>query len=264
MNSGKREILEVVGFNGAPSVECGRALPVVRRASDGMYSKLETEIPTATTWFAEEEAIAFASAGRWTRFESPIPLASSWVSNPDGRPAQPLMVIFAAQSLLDYSGRATWPAQVHGEFLRWCHLRGQAESIRAACARADIVESLLDDWAACLRNRYDATYGAGGEQDILKRTADYMLCAAKTRAIRWQAYIRYALAQSPDRVRQIFDMFTKNEFPDVPWQSYVDEIKDLRHLLTSVPAGQSTSVAPGLPAGARGKLAGITRRKLAA
>jgi hypothetical protein len=264
MNGHQKEMLEIVGFNGAPSVECGRALPVLRRASDRMYCVLESETQAAAAWFAEEEAIAFANAGRWTRFDGPIPLASSWGSISDGRPAQPLMVIFAAQSLLDYADRTTWPVQVREESLHWCHLLGQIESIRAACAPAKIVEALLDEWANCLQRRFDAMYGAGGAQDVLKRTADYMLCAAKTRAIRWQAYLRYSLAQSPERVRQIFDTFTKSEFPDVPWQTYVDQMDDLRHLLKSVSAGKSQSVAPATSASARGKLAGITRRKQAA
>ncbi len=120
--------------------------------------------------------------------------------------------------------------------------------------------SFLDEWANCLQKRYDAMYGAGGEQDVLKRTADYMLCAAKTRAIRWQAYLRYALAQSPECVRQIFDTFTKNEFPDVPWQSYVDQMEDLRCLLKSVPAGKPQSAAPAPSAAVRSKLQGIAGR----
>jgi hypothetical protein len=33
--------LKIVGFNGAPPVECGRSLPVVRRGSDGMYCVLD-------------------------------------------------------------------------------------------------------------------------------------------------------------------------------------------------------------------------------
>ena len=260
MNGHEKEMLEIVGLNGAPSIECGRALPIVKRTSDGMYRVLESEIQAAATWFSEDEAIAFANAGRWTRFDGSIPFASSCGSGPDGRPAQPLMVIFAAQSLLDYTARATWPVRVRGESLRWCHLLGRAESIRAACASAKTVEALLDEWANCLQKRYDAMYGAGGEQDVLKRTADYMLCAAKTRAIRWQAYLRYALAQSPERVRQIFDTFTKNEFPDVPWQSYVDQMEDLRCLLKSVPAGKPQSAAPAPSAAVRSKLQGIAGR----
>jgi hypothetical protein len=123
------------------------------------------------------------------------------------------------------------------------------------------------EWANCLQRRYDAMYCAGAEKDVLKRTADYMLCAAKSRAIRWQAYLRYALAQNPERVRQIFDTFTKSEFPNVPWQSYVDQMEDLRHLLKPVPAGKSQSAEPARSAAARGKLQGIARRspmKLAA
>jgi hypothetical protein len=261
MNGHQKEMLEIVGFNGAPSVECGRALPILRRASDGMYCVLETDFRAATTWFAEEEAIAFASAGRWTEFESPVPLSRSDGASFDGQGMQPLMVIFAAQSLLDYAAHATWPVQVRGEFLRWRHFRGHAESIRAACARANIVESLLDDWATRLRNRYDASYGAGGEQDTLKRIADYMLCASKNRALRWQAYLRYALAQAPDRLRPVFDTFTKSEFPAVPWQSYVDQMDDLRRLLKSVPAGKSQFAASTSSTAVSGKLRGIAARR---
>ena len=201
MNGHQKDLLEIVGFNGAPSVECGRSLPIVRRASDGMYRVLETEVQTTATWFSEEEAIAFAHAGRWTRLESPVPLSRSNGAIPDGQSTScQLLVIFADRSLLDYAGRATWPVQVLRRIPAcWRRLFGRAESIRAACAPAKIVEALLDDWANCLQRRYDAMYGAGGEQDVLKQAADYMLCAAKTRAIRWQAYIRYALAQSPRR-----------------------------------------------------------------
>jgi hypothetical protein len=42
MNGDASEILEIVGFNGAPSVECGRALAVARRKSDGVYCVLRT------------------------------------------------------------------------------------------------------------------------------------------------------------------------------------------------------------------------------
>jgi hypothetical protein len=261
MNGREKEMLEIVGFNGAPSVECGRALPILRRASDGRYCVHESDTQAAAAWFSEEKASAFANAGRWTRFESPVPLARSNGAISNGQSTQPVMVIFAAQPVLDYAGRATWPVQVHGESLRWCRLLGRPESIRAACAPAKIVEALLDEWANCLQRRYDAMYGAGGEQDVLKRTADYMLCAAKTRAIRWQAYIRYALAQSPERVRPIFDTFTKSEFPDVPWQSYVDQMENLRHLLKSVPAGKPQSAAPAPSAAVRGKLQGIAGRR---
>ena len=76
MNGHQEEMLEIVGFNGVPSVEWGGRCLIVRRASDGMYRVLDTEIQGAATWFSEEEAIAFANAGRWTRFESPVPLSS--------------------------------------------------------------------------------------------------------------------------------------------------------------------------------------------
>ena len=262
MSERGKEVLEVAGFNGVPSVECGRSLPIVRRPSDGMYCVLETETQALATWFSEEEAIAFAKAGRWTRLGYPVPFSRSKSSISNGQSTQPVMVIFADQSLLDYAGQPTWPVQVRGEFLRRCHLLGRSESIRAACAPANIVEALLDDWAGCLQKRYDAMYGAGREQEVPTHCRLYAR-AAKSRAIRWQAYLRYALAQSPERVRQVFDTFTKSEFPDVPWQSYLDQMEDLGRLLKSVTAGkpQSTVPAPAQSATVRSKLQGIAGRQ---
>ncbi len=62
MNDRRDEELEIVGFNGSPLVECGRALPVVRRPSDGMYCVLQS-LPTDSpqSWHTEEEAAAYAS-----------------------------------------------------------------------------------------------------------------------------------------------------------------------------------------------------------
>ena len=42
MNDRCEEQLEIVGFNGSPLVECGRALPVARRPSDSRYCILQS------------------------------------------------------------------------------------------------------------------------------------------------------------------------------------------------------------------------------
>ena len=52
--------LEIVGFNGAPLVECGRSLPVVRRTSDGTYCVLDLARGGAVpSCHSQDEANAF-------------------------------------------------------------------------------------------------------------------------------------------------------------------------------------------------------------
>jgi hypothetical protein len=142
-------------------------------------------------------------------------------------------MVFAANSFLETAGRRTWPATVDGEGLLWTGLEQYDDSYQAAISSAQCVETLLDDWARSLKERYDAMYREGADPTSLKKVADYMLCSARSRSLRWQAYLRYAMAQDPERVRQVFDAFTKNEFPDVPWQSYLEAIKKLRELVRS-------------------------------
>ncbi len=226
--SGIRESdLEIVGFNGAPQVECGRALPVAWRRSDGMHCVLGSAGEGAMpSWYGEDEAAAFAEAGRWTRLRKSIPLPRSCVDGSNGQITGQPMMVFASNSFLDTAGRNPWPAAADGETLVWTCLERYDDSYRAASSSAQSVETLLDDWANSLKERYDAMYREAGDRMSLKRVADYMLCAAKSRSLRRQAYLRYAMAQDPERVRQVFDAFTKTEFPDVPWQSYLDAIGD--------------------------------------
>jgi hypothetical protein len=261
VNGYSNEVLEIVGFNGAPSVECGRALAVARRRSDGMHCVLgSAQNNGLPAWYSEEEAAAFAKARRWTEFREPVLMPHSWAPGVDGRRAQPLMVVFAARTLLDTAGCETWPARHRGDLLWWRHLQQYDSSVQAAPGLAHNVEALLDEWAARLEKRYDAMYQSGSGQASLKRVADFMLCAARNRPLRWQAYLRFALAQEPERVRQTFDVFTRNEFPDVRWEAYLEEIKDLGAVLKSVPAALPRTPAHSAPETVRRKLGGITRR----
>ncbi len=260
MNDSENRTLEIVGFNGMPSVECGRALPVARRKSDGMYCVLgSTEDGASATWYGEDEAAAFADAQRWSRLRDPLPMPRSGVPGSDGRLAQPLMVVFADQALLDTAGCVTWPTRFHSDSFFWRHLQQGAHSIRAACGSAGTVEALLDDWGACLKKKYDAMYHMGLDQASLKRVADFMLRASRSRALRWEAYLRYAMAQYPERVRQTFDAFTRNEFPGVAWQTYLEGIKNLSDVLKSVPPAPRRTDSPSSPATVHGKLEAIAR-----
>ncbi len=201
--------LEIVGFNGTPQVECGRSLPVARRKSDGMYCVLSSvENSASLSWHDGEEVDAFAKARRWTRLREPLSLPRSCLSDPDKRLIRQPMVVFAAQSLLDTVGSVAWPASFRGEAFFWHRLEQHDDSIQAACGLAETVETLLDDWALRLKQRYDAMRRQGHDPATLKRVADFMLCAAKDRPLRWQAYLRYAMVQEPERVRRTFDAFT--------------------------------------------------------
>src|SRR5271157_4343028 len=249
--------LEIVGLNGVPSVECGRSLPVVRRESDGMYSVLKTVTdPAALSWYDEEDAAAFAESKRWTKLREPLPFPASCVSGEDGPLIRQPMMIHVATELLTAAGLSARPDSYRGESLLWNPLEQQHDEIRAACGSADSVEALLDEWGACLKKRFDEAYRDKAEEKSLKRIADYMLCAARSRTLRWQAYLRHALAQQPEGVEQTFKFFTKNEFPDVSWDRFLEEIKALGEVLAGMPPATSSSATT-----ARAKLRHIATRR---
>jgi hypothetical protein len=252
--------VEIVGFNGTPHVDCGRALPVVRRKSDGRYCVLSSIDHRAQSWFHEDEVATMAMGQRWTQFREALALPSSCAAGEDGWVARQPMVVYATRSVLDTAGRVTWPGEFNGELLFWRRLAERDDTVQGACLAAESAEALLDDWASHLEKRYDALYRQSPDQSSLRRVADYMLCAAKSRPRRWQAYLRYAMAQEPGRVQQTFDAFTRKEFPNVPWDSYLEQIKALSEVLRSVAvaAPQRSSSSPSETV--RHKLHGIAAR----
>ena len=254
--------LEIVGFRGAPLVECSRAMPVARRKSDRMHCVLNSvEDDAALSWHDEEEAAEFARAGRWTPLREPLPLPRSCVSVPDLRLLRQPMVFFAARSFLDAAGVVTWPTRFRDEVFVWRPLEPNGDSIQAACGSAEVVEALLDHWAGALKERFDAMRRHGRDQTSLKRIADFMLCAARNRPLRWQAYLRYAMVQEPEKVQRTFDAFTHREFPDASWQTYLDEIKNLDQVLKSVPVAEPGPVLTSSRAVTLSKLCGIGNRQ---
>jgi hypothetical protein len=260
VNGIRADELEIVGFNGTPQqVECGRSLPVVRRKTDGMYCVLSSvENNASLSWHDGEEVDDFAKSRRWTRLIAPLSLPRSCVSEPERRLSCRPMVVFAAQSFLDTAGIIAWPAKFRGDTLFWHRLEQQDQSIQAACGSADTVEALLDEWASRLKQRYDAMRRQGLDAVSLKRLADFMLCAAKDRSLRWQAYLRYAMVQEPERIRRTFDTFTRHEFPGASWQVYLDEIKSLDEVFYSIPVEQPYQIAGSSPPTALSKLQDIT------
>jgi hypothetical protein len=243
MNPLRAEDLEVVGFNGTPQVECGRTLPVVRRKSDGMHCVLRVSEDSTPSWHDEDEAAEFVAAGRWTRFREPLSFPRSCLSETDGRIERQPMVVHIAQEVLDAAGRVAWPATFGGETFLWHRLEQHGDTLQAACGSAETVEALLNDWAMALKERFDAMSHQGADKASLKHVADLMLSTAVSRPLRWQAYLRYALSQQPERVRRVFETFTRQEFPDVPWESYLVDINSLGDTLKNVPVCSSAMQA---------------------
>lgn len=261
MNGLRSDDLEIAGFNGSPLVECDYTLPVARRKSDGMYCVLESVEASATlAWHHEGEAAEFARAGRWTRLREPLSFPRSCLSERDGRLVREPTVVYAAHVVLEEAGRLEWPTAFRGELFLWRRLEGYDDSMQAACGSAETVEALLDEWATGLEQRFNVMYHEGRDMDSLKRVADFMLCAAVSRPIRWQAYLRYAMAQKPDRVRPTFDAFTRNEFPNVSWEGFLDHFKSLREVLKARSVYSPQSSASSSTVATRVKLRGIANQ----
>ena len=234
--------LEIVGFNGAPQVECGLSLPVVSRKSNRMHCVLNLAQRRFVAVLARRRrSCRICQARRWTRFTVPLFVPRSCISNPDGRLSRQPLVVFVAQSFLDAACVASWPGRFHDESFRWCHLEPHDDSIQAACGSAETVEALLDDWATELKKRFDMLHQRGEDPSSLKQIADFMLCAGKP-VDSLASLFRYAMAQEPEKIRPTFDAFIRPEFPDVSWEAYLDEIKDLGEVLKSVPIAASPPV----------------------
>jgi hypothetical protein len=249
---------EVVGFNGAPLVECGRALPVVRRRSDQKHCVLR--LPSADAplaWFSEAESAAHARAKRWTMLDKPLNPPRSCAPGAGRQLTSQPMIVFVDEGLLDTADRVPRPDHWMDEYLIWRCLDGYPDSFRAACLSAEAVEALLEDWAQGLLRRFDAMFRIGQDRPYLKRIADFALCAARTRASRWKAYVRYALSQEPDHVRRTFDSFTQRGFPNVSWEDFVGELKSLSDVLAAVPLSRPEPAASPSRATAAPKVRGM-------
>ena len=228
--------LEVVGMNGAPLVQCGRALPVVRRKSDGMHCVLRfADADEPLAWHDQSEADQLADAGRWTPFDGALYLPKSCQPAQGGTVSSQPMIVYADEAMLDAADRLPRPPLLAGEYTIWRGLRGHRPEIQAACASEETAASLLNDWARALHRRFDAMHRLGRDETYLRHIADIALCAASERSLRWKLYLRYATAQEHDRVRRTFDTFISREFPNVSWEDFIEELKSLNDVLGAVP-----------------------------
>jgi len=236
MSSLKAGEIEIVGFNGAPLVECGRSLPIAKRKSDGKHCVLDlSRGEHALVWHNQEEADSFAEARQWTQLERPVSVPNACVERSTGSITSQPMVVFENETLLDVANRVTRPDHHDCQYLMWQALKGADSGNFAACASGPAVEAILDDWAEGLLKRFDAMISISRDRADLKRIADFALCAARSRDLRWKAYLRYAAAQEPDQVKRTFDRFIHAEFPNVSWENFISELKTLQAVWDSQP-----------------------------
>ncbi len=236
MSSLKASEIEIVGFNGAPLVECGRSLPIAKRKSDGWHCVLDLSRGVAAlVWHSQKEAVSFAEARQWTELVRPLSVPIACVESSTGSITSQPMVVFENEMLLDVANRVPRPDHHDGQYLMWQALNGADASSFAACASCPAVEAILDDWAEGLLKRFDAMIRISRDRADLKRIADFALCAAHSRDLRWKAYLRYAAAQEPDQVKRTFDRIFHAEFPMVSWDTFISELKILQAVWDSQP-----------------------------
>lgn len=240
MNSLLARDIEIIGFNGLPLVDCGRALPVVRRKHDGAVCVLDLSRGSDSIgWHNPDEAAEFLKSKRWTALSKPPAIPKSCVDGSLGTIATQPIVVFENEDLLDTAERIPRPDHLDGEYLMWQPLGEAYPKYFAAVASGDAIEAMLNDWSTGLLNRFDAMIGLGRDRADLKRIADFALCAACDRLLRWKAYLRYAATQEVDNVPRTFDRFIRPEFPKVSWEAFVEELKKLRDVWGAQPVFQN-------------------------
>ena len=222
--------IEIVGFNGAPLVACGHALPVVRRKSDGQFALLALRPDDGSrNWYSEAEAMEDARTQRWTVLERPLAVPSSTV-DPDGHLPAQLLVVYVNEDLLYDAMNERLSGQRGADQFRWVGIKDGPQAVRAASGSASIVESLLNSWAQSAIDRFDRCFDPEDFRRF-KPIADFALCAAQTGDLRWKSYLRYALSQEPERVRRTYENFIRREFPKCDWDSFVRQYGSVASLL---------------------------------
>ncbi|MDA1051264.1 MAG: hypothetical protein O3C40_12400 [Planctomycetota bacterium] len=254
--------LEIVGFNGAPLVECGRALPIARRKSDGTHAVLDLSDGVARlNWHSEGEAAALLANGRWTKLEKSVFVPQSCCEGAGQFVNQP-MVIYADESMLDTADRLPRPPMPSGEYMIWRRLQSHPETVQAACGSAETVEKLLDDWGAALLKRFDAMYRIGRDDEYLKRIADFALCAARNKDLRWRAYSYFATVRESVRMRDTFATFIQREFPAANLEDFMNMAADLKAWLGHVaPLASQPGPPSSEPSSALPKVRGMARAR---
>lgn len=225
--------VEIVGFNGRPLVECGRALPVARRKTDGKHCVVDLSSGVENlVWHSNEEAKKFVFEQRWTQFRTSLNIPKNCFGEHPSLAIQPV-VVYTNQRLLDYADRQFLPESWEGEYLIWKKLEELPDEYQATCGTSKTIASLMNHWADGLLKRFDAMARLGRDNEYLLRIADFALCAATERKKRWDAFMRYSIAQQSDKAQRTFETMIKREFNNVTWEVFIESRRYLTDLLHS-------------------------------
>lgn len=235
----------IIGMNGYPHVECGRARAIIREAESSQFFKSgehRREWPISTY-------DDFVHTQRLTPMEPPITFART--------PALDIsdtMVVYIARDLKSYLG-ATLDVEPFVD-LSWSRLACETDGLIATCLSSwtanlllrRIASSLLEATSDLLR-RILANDAAQPSSNEAERVAHAALSAALVPSDRYSAFIRYGavLRLSGDEIAclDLFDTFVAREFPRVRLEQFRKETDHLRRRLRPHPAG-SQAISPKL------------------
>ena len=106
----------------------------------------------------------------------------------------------------------------------------------AACLPGDQAKAMLNEMAEKILDLLDAEISFtrnAEETGRLLQLADFGLCAATDKTLRWRLYLRYGAVLPPDRVRRTFVSFIQREFPACEWEFYLAEMRSFHTVVLS-------------------------------
>jgi hypothetical protein len=235
----------VIGMNGFPHVECGRARAIVREADSAYFFKSgdqRREWPIS----AYDD---FVRTQRITPMEPPVVFAQAAALD-----VNDIMVVYISSDIKPYLGAALDVDPFVD--LSWSRLVCEIDGLMATC---------LSSWTANLLLRRVASSLIEATSDLLReilasdnekpssneaeRVAHAALSAAIVSSDRYSAFIRYgaALRQFGGETAflELFDTFVAREFPSINRDRFRKETDHLRRQLHPYRAGRQ-AISPKL------------------
>ncbi|MDB5312436.1 MAG: pnp [Gemmataceae bacterium] len=221
--------VEVWGFNGRPTTECGYSLPILRDRKTDRFCLYSVTRPGGPRWDLRAEIEEHVRLGRVTLL--PHPLAFPDRSIPSA--SQPVVAwvreaFWSELSQADFGAWVPCPDEPEGAEERGGQPDGPTARVRlVVCRSVEEVTARFDEWAREFIHKYDeALVNPEPAWNDLERLSDFGLCAARSPAVRYQLFTRYCAAMyyrpkgSPERAAQVFRLLVRTEFKTVSWERF--------------------------------------------
>jgi hypothetical protein len=202
------EHYSVVGITGHPCVECGRALPILRRNADG-YS---------CSFSITERMHIWEPGDNYYSFPSPMPIPPSCVR--DGLINEQPVAIYAGEELFAICGimpPADWQTK---------------DGYYMTCESDSVVAETMNSWATLISDSIDCYMRHNWGKDALaiehlRHLFDVLLCAAKgSNPLRIKGHVGWMLWRSKERVEQYFERWVKPEFNTITEEQFLERVKE--------------------------------------